>query len=405
MPSEGLWKTKIIKFLSAQTISLLGSSLVQYAIIWYITLKTSSGTMMAVATLCGYLPQICLSLFAGFWIDRYNRRLLIIASDAVIALSTFLIAVLFLFGYQQIWLLFAVLILRSMGTGVQVPTVNAIIPQLVPPEKLLKVNSINSTINAVMMFISPVLSGIILSIAGIEMTFFIDVITAVIGIGIMFGINIPDYEHTISENDIGPSVFNEIRQGIKYLAECKNILRLMIFIAVTMVLISPTAFLTPLLVARSFGAEIWRLSVSEMCFSLGAAVGGLILALRCQSCRHIRMITGASAIYGLLMVLLGLSPWFVLYLLFNFLIGVSMPCFNAPLTSLLQKEVVPGLHGRVFSILQIVNACALPLGTVVFGPLADIVNVGVIMAVNGLIVIIWSWYNRNIIFYKNEPSK
>ena len=102
--SENNWKTKIILFLTAQTISLFGSSLVQYAIIWYITLTTSSGVMLTISTVCGFLPQIAISLFAGVWIDRYDRKKMIMLSDGIIAIATLVLAILFLqdikvFGY------------------------------------------------------------------------------------------------------------------------------------------------------------------------------------------------------------------------------------------------------------------------------------------------------------------
>lgn len=139
------WKKSITRFLTAQTISLFGSSLVQYAIVWYITLTTSSGKMLTISTLCGFLPQILISLFAGVWIDRYDRKLMIMLSDSVIAVSTLLLAIAFLSGHKSVWLLFAALVVRSAGTGIQTPAVNAMIPQIVPQTHFMKINGINST--------------------------------------------------------------------------------------------------------------------------------------------------------------------------------------------------------------------------------------------------------------------
>ena len=96
------WKNNIAKFLTAQTVSLLGSSLVQYAIVWYITLTTSSGKMVTLSTVCGFAPQIIVSLFSGLWIDRYSRKKLIMLSDSAIALSTLFLAVSFLSGHRDI---------------------------------------------------------------------------------------------------------------------------------------------------------------------------------------------------------------------------------------------------------------------------------------------------------------
>src|SRR5690554_4174095 len=87
------WKKNIILFLTSQTISLFGTSLVQYAIMWHITLTTQSGVMMTIAIICGFLPTFFLSPFAGVWADRFNRKLLIILSDSMIALTTLVLAI------------------------------------------------------------------------------------------------------------------------------------------------------------------------------------------------------------------------------------------------------------------------------------------------------------------------
>lgn len=383
------WKTKIVLFLTAQTISLFGSSLVQYAIIWYITLTTSSGMMLTISTVCGFLPQIAISLFAGVWIDRYNRKKMIMLSDGIIAFATFILAILFVVGYKSIWLLFIVLLIRSAGTGIQTPAVNALIPQIVPKDNLMKVNGVNSSITSLIMFLSPAASGAILSIASIEATFFIDVMTAVIGIGIMFMIQVPAY---INKGNMQKSNVQGIKEGFAYLKENVFIKRLLVLLIIVMILASPAAFLTPLMVSRSFGAEMWRLTASEMTFSAGAAVGGILIAAWGGFRNRMHTTALACALYGLLMVGLGIAPIFVVYLLFNFLIGITMPCFNTPITVLLQEEVEPSMHGRVFSLVQISNSCALPLGMIIFGPLADIVQVESLLIYAGTFVLLCAFY-------------
>ena len=187
------WKNTAARFLTAQTISLFGSSLVQYAIVWYITLSTSSGRMLTISTVCGFAPQIAISLFAGVWIDRYDRKSLIMLSDTIIALSTLILAIAFLSGHRNIWLLFTVLMVRSAGTGIQTPAVNAVIPQIVPQKHLMQVNGIQNTLTSLIMFLSPAVSGAILSVSTLETTLFIDVFTALIGVGITSALTIPGY--------------------------------------------------------------------------------------------------------------------------------------------------------------------------------------------------------------------
>lgn len=158
------WKRKTTLFLTAQTISLFGSSLVQYAIIWYITLTTTSGVMMTISTVCGFLPQMAISLFAGVWIDRYIRKKMIMLAEGMIAIATLILDVMFLLGYHNIWLLYLVLLIRAASTGIQVPAVKALIPQIVPKDQLMKGNGVNSSISFLMMFLAPAAGGVILSI-------------------------------------------------------------------------------------------------------------------------------------------------------------------------------------------------------------------------------------------------
>lgn len=380
------WKNSIARFLTAQTISLFGSSLVQYGIIWYITLTTSSGKMLTISTLCGFLPQIFISLFAGVWIDRYNRKKMIIIADAVIAVATLLLAIAFFTGYQNVWMLFAVLAIRSAGTGIQTPAVNAMIPQIVPQEHLMRINGINSTLSSMMMFLSPAISGAILSVSTLEITLLIDVITAIIGISITATIFVKPYPRT--EQRITSSL-EEIQKGFTYLKDNKFLKRLLMFQLAILFLISPSAFLTPLMVSRTFGTEVWRLTASEMTYSFGMVLGGILIASWGGFKKKINTTLLAGATYGLLMIGLGIAPVFLIYLICNTMIGVTSPCYNAPITVTIQEKVSPDMHGRIFSFMQIATSCALPFGMVVFGPMADRIPVqSILMGAGSLVLII-----------------
>ncbi|MDN5987721.1 MAG: MFS transporter [Hafniaceae bacterium] len=379
------WKKDIALFLSAQTVTLLGSSIVQYAIIWYITLTTSSGLMITISTLCGFLPQLIISLFAGVWVDRYNRKYVSMISDAAITLVTLLLAVSFILGYKPLWLIFAVLAVRSFGTGIQTPTVNAIIPQLVPKDRLIKINGINSTLSSLNMLIAPAASGVLYAYFSIEKIFFADIITAAIGLALMSMLKLAKLTN---DNLDGKSTIKAIGEGFHYLRQNPFIRYLIIFLIVMMILISPAAFMTPLMVSRSFGPEAWRLAINEMAFSSGAIAGGILIAMWGGFTSRLRTTLFAGGAYGFFMIALGCAPLFSIYLVFNFLIGITMPCFNAPVTSLLQEKVIPEMHGRIFSLVQVANCCALPLGMVLFGPLADHFRIEHLLVIAGILVLL-----------------
>ncbi|MGX8850872.1 MFS transporter [Amedibacillus sp. YH-ame10] len=381
------WKSSIIKFLSAQTISLFGSSIVQYAIVWHITLTTSSGTMLMLSTLCGFLPQIVISLFAGVWIDTYNRKTLIQLSDSIIALSTLLLALLFLAGYQNMYLLLTVLMIRSAGTGIQTPAVNAFIPQIVPQEHLMRVQGIQSTLSSMMMFLSPAIAGAILSVTSLEVTLLIDVVTACIAVGITITIKYTPYK---KQTETKNTYIEDIKNGFLYLKTNRFIKRLLLFQIIILILISPSAFLTPLMVSRSFGSELWRLTASEMTYSLGMILGGVLIASWGGFKQKLKTTLLAGGMYGAFMIGLGGSSIFLMYLVCNTLIGITSPCYNAPISVTIQQEVEPQMQGRIFSFMQIATSCALPFGMMIFGPLGDQISIPLILIVTGSMVVLLS---------------
>lgn len=381
--NECKWNRYITRFLVAQTISLLGSSIVQYAIIWYITLTTSSGKMITLSTLCGFLPQILISFFAGVWIDRYSRKRIVIITDCLIASATLVLVFSFLIGHKNIWLLLAVLAIRSAGTGVQTPAVNAIIPQIVPKRYLMKINGINSTLSAIIMFVSPAISGAVLSIATLEETLFIDILTALIGTSITATVPI---ESLKIERRIVESHFIKVKEGIFYLKKHDFIRNILSFQLLVLFLISPSAFLTPLMVSRTFGTEVWRLTMSEMTYSFGMIVGGAIIASWGGFKKKLNTTLVAGGFYGIMMIGLGVAPVFIAYLICNMLIGIASPCYNTPITATIQENVAAEMQGRIFSFMQIATSCALPLGMIFFGPLADIINIQNLLIISGILV-------------------
>src|SRR3954447_9899441 len=270
------WKRNIIIFLGSQTISLFGSSLVQYAIMWHITLTTQSGMMMTLFIICGFIPTFMLSPIAGVWADRYNRKILIILADALIAIATLILAIVFLMGYDATWLLFVMAAIRAVGTGIQTPAVGAILPQIVPEDKLTKVNGTNGTLQAVIMFVAPIVSAGLLTMASIEAIFFIDIITAAIAIvTLLFFLKISVHKKASEQQTT--SYFNDFKQGIIYIKNHDFLKSFFLFFALFFVLMAPAAFLTPLQVTRSFGDDVWRLTAIEIAFSVGMMVGGGII--------------------------------------------------------------------------------------------------------------------------------
>ncbi|SEI87597.1 MFS transporter, DHA3 family, macrolide efflux protein [Bhargavaea ginsengi] len=381
------WLRNIVLFLSSQTISLFGSSLVQYAIMWHITLETKSGMMMTLYIICGFIPTFLLSPVAGVWADRYNRKILIILADGLIALSTLILAILFLMGYDAIWLLFLMAAIRALGTGIQTPAVGAILPQIVPKEKLTQVNGINGSIQAIIMFVSPMVSAALLAMASIEVIFFIDVVTAAIAIlTLLLFVKVAVHEKAANKQET--SYLSDFREGLRYIGEHAFLKKFFFFFAVFFVLMAPAAFLTPLQVTRSFGDDIWRLTAIEIAFSVGMMAGGGIIASWGGFRNRIRTLGFASIIMGICTLGLGLVQVFWIYLAFMALFGGAMPIFNTPAMTLLQEKVEEDYLGRVFGVLGMISTSMMPLSMLVFGPLADVVRIEWLLLGTGVLIIV-----------------
>ena len=381
------WLKNIVLFLSSQTISLFGSSLVQYAIMWHITLTTESGMMMTLYIICGFIPTFILSPIAGVWADRYNRKILIVLSDGLIAFATLILAILFIMGFDSIWLLFVMAAIRAFGAGIQTPAVGAILPQVVPKEKLTKVNGVNGSIQAIIMFVSPMVSAALLATTAIEIIFFIDVITAAIAIVTMLSfVKISVHEKAAEKQTT--SYFADFKEGLSYVNSNSFLKSLFVFFAIFFVLMAPAAFLTPLQVTRSFGSDVWRLTAVELAFSIGMIAGGGIIAAWGGFRNKISTMTLASVIMGVCTLTLGIAPSFWLYLIFMGVFGIAMPIFNTPTTVLLQEKISEEYLGRVFGVLGMISTSMMPIGMLIFGPLADIIRIEWLLIGTGLFMLV-----------------
>jgi DHA3 family macrolide efflux protein-like MFS transporter len=383
------WKKKILLFLSSQTISMFGSSIVQYAIMWHITLRTQSGFFMTVSIICSFMPMFFLSPFTGVWADRYDRKVLIMLSDSMIALMTLTLAILFSLGYDAVWLLFAASSVRSFGTAVQSPAVGAYIPQLVPNEKLTKINSLNSSVQSMVTFVSPMISGALLTVTSMEVIFMIDVLTAILAVLILLlFLKVPPHARALEKKTTG--YFRDMRDGISYIKEHTFLKIYFIYLALFYILISPSAFLTPLQVTRSFGTEVWRLTAIEVAFSFGMVLGGIVMASWGGFKNRIYSMSLSCFAMGVCSIALGIVPNFFIYIFFMALFGIVMPLLNTPATVLLQQKVEGDYMGRIFSILGMISSVMMPAGMLIFGPAADYLRIEYLLVGTGILILIFT---------------
>ena len=385
------WKRRTLLFLASQCITLFGSMIVQMSIIWYVTLKTSSGGWVAAFTICSYLPQFLISFFAGVWADRYNRKKLLILADGVITIPTLIIFLVMPMISSDFVLLSALLIIsmiRSIGAGIQTPTVNAVIPQLVPEEYLMKYNGMNATMQSVVQFVAPAVAGTVLSIATFRSTLFIDIVTAIIGIGLLSCVLLPKQE--VPNENI--SVFSEIKAGIHYSFSDKMIGKILIVYGLFILLSVPAGFMAALLVSRVYGDVYWYLTAVELVGFAGMALGGVLMGVWSGFKSRVKTFAFGLLILSIMTIGMGVSPYFILYLVMMFVYSIALTIIQTATTTIIQEKVEKSMIGRVFGLLGAMYSGFLPVGMAIFGPLADMLLLQWIMVGSGIALVLVTVY-------------
>jgi DHA3 family macrolide efflux protein-like MFS transporter len=379
------WKTNIALFLCGQGMSLFGTALVQYAIVWHVVLKTGSGTILTVLVVTGSLPMFFISPFSGVWADRFNRKFLINIADAVIAITTLIVAVCFMAGYERFWLLLVSVGIRSMGQGVQMPAVNAFIPMITPQEHYARVNGINSAIQSFGNILAPMLAGVILSFMPITAVFFVDIVTAAIGISIVFFfVRAP--EEGVNEKNRDTGYFRDIRDGLRYIRNQSWLVGLIIVSFVFFLFIAPLAFLTNLKVVRDYGNEVWRLTAHELTFSAGMIAGGILMSAWGGFKNRSHSMGVGNIFVGLATIAIGFVPGFYGYIILMGFVGLAFPMFSVAEMSLVQEKVDSAFMGRVFSVFGMLSTILAPSSMVIFGPLSDAVNLNTLIVLSGVVI-------------------
>lgn len=406
------WRRNAVLFLVSQSITLFGSTLVQMAVVWYVTLSTSSGAWTAAFSICSYLPQFLISIPGGVWADRFSRKRLIISSDLFTALITLAMIVLMPYLSTEPSLLSGLLlmsVLRSLCAGIQTPAVNAALPQLVPAGQLQRFNGINAAFQSFVQFAAPAAAGAVLSFGTLRMTLLIDIFTAIPGIILLSAVplsgehpgelsaessgNLSGRSSGLSRRSSGLSrrgsqrFSSALKTGLSYAFSHSPVRRLLILYGLFVFLCVPAGFLSGLLVSRAYGSSYGYLTAAELAGFAGMTAGGALMGTWGGFSRKEKTLSVGLVLFGAMAVLMGTTPDFPLYLVFMLVYGIALTAVQTTITTLLQECTDASVRGRVFGMLDSVYSGFLPLGMAVFGPLSDQMPLQWIMTVSGIFLI------------------
>ena len=315
------WARRFFTLWTGQALSLLGSQLVQFAIIWYLTQTTGSATTLAIASMMGLLPQVILSPFIGTWVDRGNRRFILIAADATVAIATLLLAILFALGIVQVWQIYVALLIRAVGGGFHQSAFGASVVLLVPKDQLARVQGFNQALTGGLNIISAPLGAFLLAVLPMQGILAIDITTAILAVTIVFFTQIPQPERRGQSQG---TFWQDFVAGFHYIVAWQGLVILLGLVMVINFFFSAAEPLTPLLITKHFQGGAPQLGWWLSSFAVGTILGGLILGAWGGFRRKIVTAQLGLILMGFSTMIVGIVPanWFWIGLAANTVVGL-----------------------------------------------------------------------------------
>jgi DHA3 family macrolide efflux protein-like MFS transporter len=368
------WKKPFFTIWTGQVLSLTGSRIAMFALIWWLTAETGSATVLAMATLFAMLPQIVLGPFIGVYVDRWDRRVIMIVADTLIALASLGLAYLFWIDRIEIWHVYAIMLLREIGGIFHWPAMQSSTTLMVPKEHLARVSGLNQAMFGALNIVGPALGAAMLEIAKLQHIMMLDVFTAILATTPLYFVFIPQPERRPVETASGqPSMWADLREGARYLFNWRGLMLLTAGAMIFKIAMTPAFSLLPLLVKEHFGGQADELALLEALFGIGVIAGGLLLGVWGGFKRGTATTMSSLTVGGGIIILLGLIPasWFPAAAALMLMMGVSVALCDAPLMAVLQKTIAPEMQGRVFTLFGSLITLTSPIGLIVAGPVTD----------------------------------
>jgi DHA3 family macrolide efflux protein-like MFS transporter len=368
--STNKWAVPFFILWIGQALSLLSSQVVQFAIIWYLTKTTNSATVLAIASMMGLLPQVLLSPFIGTWVDRGNRRLILMFAEGTVALATIGLAVLFALGSVQVWQICVVLLVRATAAGFHQSASGASVVLLVPKDQLARVQGFNQALYGFISIISAPLAAFLLAVLSMQGILGIYIATALIAIGIVFFSGIPQPERGES---VAFTFWQDFAAGYRYIISWRGLVIILVLAMVINFFYSAIEPLTPLLITNHFDGGAVQYGLWLSLFAVGTLAGGLILGVWGGFKRKIITALTGLILMGLLTIGIGLIPsnLFVVGLIINMSIGLCLSIINGSINATLQASIAPNIQVRVLAFIQSAAMLVSPIALIIAGPFAD----------------------------------
>ena len=377
------WKRVFAIIWTGQFLSILTSSIVNFAIVLWLSLETGSAEVLAFATMAALLPQSVLGLFTGIFIDRWKRKRVMIMADSFIAFCTLILAVLFYFDLAKISHIYVLLALRSVGSAFHMPAMQASVPLLAPKSELMRIAGINQVIQSVCNIAGPALAGLFITMMKMTNILLLDVAGAAFACLSLCFVFIPDPSHEERNSEL--HLWREAKEAIMEVRNQYGLSWLFLLSILATFVIMPVSVLFPLMTLNHFAGNAFQVSLVEVSWGGGALLAGALLGLKQYRWNEILLINGMYIALGLTFLFSGLLPvsGFIWFAVLTALGGVCGSLYFATFTTVIQSRIDPGVMGRVFSFYMSFSMLPSMIGLLSTGFLADSIGLGNTFIISG----------------------
>ena len=366
------WKRVFAIIWTGQFLSILTSSIVNFAIVLWLSLETGSAEVLAFATMAALLPQSVLGLFTGM-----------IMADSFIAFCTLILAVLFYFDLAKISHIYVLLALRSVGSAFHMPAMQASVPLLAPKSELMRIAGINQVIQSVCNIAGPALAGLFITMMKMTNILLLDVAGAAFACLSLCFVFIPDPSHEERNSEL--HLWREAKEAIMEVRNQYGLSWLFLLSILATFVIMPVSVLFPLMTLNHFAGNAFQVSLVEVSWGGGALLAGALLGLKKYRWNEILLINGMYIALGLTFLFSGLLPvsGFIWFAVLTALGGVCGSLYFATFTTVIQSRIDPGVMGRVFSFYMSFSMLPSMIGLLSTGFLADSIGLGNTFIISG----------------------
>lgn len=381
------WKRDFYTIWSGQAISLITSSVLQMAIIWYLTDTTGSAMVLSIAAMVGFLPQAILGTIIGALVDRWNRKWVMIGADLIIMAGGVVLAILAISAHVPVWVVMVILFVRSIGTAFHSPALSAVTPLMVPENQLTKCSGYTQSLQSVSLIISPAMAGFLYARWNLNTVIALDVLGTLVACITVLMVVIP--KQKTKPDTVHTSIIAESKAGYRIVKENQGLFTLLWIGAMYCFIYMPISALFPLMSMRYFRGTTTHASLVEIFFAVGMLVGGLVLGAWGGFRKRYISIVLSLALMGAALTLVGSLPTtgFVIFVICCIFMGFSAPFYSGVQMALFQEKIPAEYLGRVFGLLGSVLSLSMPFGLIISGIFADRVGINRWFSLSGIFIL------------------